>query len=80
MGLYDTVIVPCPTCGKEGEFQSKSGVCSLRTYKLADAPADVLLDVNRHAPYACGCGTEYEVAFEIQPVTIKFARAVVCTP
>ena len=50
MGVYDTVIVPCPTCGECGEFQSKSGKCLLETYSLDEAPDDILLDVNRDGP------------------------------
>lgn len=62
MGMYDTVMVPCPQCGKRAEFQSKSGECHLETYSLDDAPDDVLLDVNRHAPMDCGkCGARFGV-------------------
>lgn len=62
MGMYDTVTVPCPTCGECTEFQSKSGECKLETYSLEEAPDDVLLDVNRHAPKRCyKCGTLFTV-------------------
>ena len=62
MGVYDTVMVPCPLCGTESGFQSKSGACSLATYSLAEAPDEVLLDVNRHAPNKCEkCGTLFSV-------------------
>lgn len=63
MGMYDSVMVPCPTCGELSEFQSKGGACLLRTYSLDEAPGDVLLDVNRHAPNTCeNCSTTFEVA------------------
>jgi RNase P subunit RPR2 len=66
MGCYDTVIVPCPKCGTEAEFQSKGGDCLLRVYSLADCPEDVLSDVNRHAPYTCEkCGTIFEFVKQI---------------
>lgn len=62
MGLFDTVIVPCPDCGKPYEAQSKGGSCSLFTYELEDAPEDVLSDINRHAPFCCrGCGAVFKV-------------------
>ena len=62
MGMFDSVMVPCPKCGTKSEFQSKSGDCACLTYELADAPADVLEDVNRHAPNVCKkCGTSYHV-------------------
>jgi len=56
MGTYDSVMAPCPKCGKEMEFQSKSGPCELKTFSLKDAPEDVLYNVNRHSPAECDCG------------------------
>lgn len=57
MGVFDTVRVPCPDCGKILEFQSKGGFAPyLCTYELAHTPNDVLSDVNRHAPERCHCG------------------------
>ena len=62
MGMFDTVMVPCPTCGESSEFQSKGGDCTLETYALEDAPDDVLLDVNRHAPNCCQkCNTLFGI-------------------
>jgi hypothetical protein len=53
MGVYDTVRVPCPQCGTLGYFQTKSGPCEMKEYDLADAPVDVMANVNRHAPWQC---------------------------
>lgn len=61
MGMYDTVIIPCPTCGVEHEFQSKGGDCYLRVFTLENCPDDVLGDVNRHSPADCECGTSFKV-------------------
>lgn len=62
MGMFDSVMVPCPKCGKLSEFQSKGGACILKEYTLGTAPADVLSDVNRHAPNTCeDCGTLFAV-------------------
>lgn len=61
MGCFDTVLVPCPTCGENAKFQSKGGACRMRTFTLETAPDDVMTDVNRHAPYTCACcGTMFE--------------------
>jgi hypothetical protein len=79
MGMYDTVLVPCPACGATSEFQSKGGDCTLATYSLDEAPDDVLLDVNRHAPTHCPkCDTLYgvEIGGVLQRRTLS-ARAVV---
>jgi len=62
MGCFDTVMVPCPKCGEESDFQSKGGSCSLRVFALTQCPDDVLSDVNRHSPNMCRkCGTVFEV-------------------
>ena len=61
MGMFDTVIVPCPECDEEHEFQSKSGDCFLQVVNLDECPSDVLEGVNRHSPYTCDCGTVFEV-------------------
>lgn len=59
--MYDVVLVNCPNCGKEHEFQSKGGNCSLEVYTLEKCPDDVLQDVNRHSPYVCECGEVFQV-------------------
>ena len=67
MGVYDSVMVPCPRCGRSSEFQSKSGQCTLELYELDDCPQDVLADINRHSPHACDykdCDSIFEVRFE----------------
>lgn len=61
MGMYDTVLVPCPNCGQEHEFQSKSGDRILHTVKLDKCPESILADVNRHSPYTCDCGCVFDV-------------------
>lgn len=61
MGLYDTIMAPCPRCGTKNEFQSKGGDCSLATYELNEAPADVLSDANRHRTVCERCGTRYRI-------------------
>ena len=62
--MYDSVMVKCPKCGKENEFQSKSGECLLDVYTLENCPNDVMVNVNRHSPCKCNCGFNYEVDIE----------------
>jgi hypothetical protein len=76
MGMFDTVLVPCPECGTEEEFQTKSGDCLLATYTLEEAPPDVLGDINRHAPATCGkCGTLFGVRLDVKAVPAKWPIA-----
>jgi hypothetical protein len=77
VGMYDTVMVPCPQCGALSEFQSKSGNCKLDEYTLDEAPDVVLLDVNRHAPHTCAkCGVRFGVEIK-GPARTLFARSVI---
>lgn len=67
MGMYDTILVPCPKCGEKGYFQTKGGECTMEDYEFERAPADAMSDVNRHGPHECvKCGTWFEVAFKIE--------------
>jgi hypothetical protein len=61
MGCFDTVMVPCPDCGLEEGFQSKSGICHLEVWSLKECPSDILVDVNRHSPHYCKCESLFEV-------------------
>lgn len=71
MGMFDTVMVPCPRCGALAGFQSKGGDCSLEIYDLENCPKDVLSDVNRHAPAQCeNCGTLFEVGFFPRSISV----------
>ena len=71
MGMFDTVNVPCPTCQTTSGFQSKSGDCSLAEYAFDEAPGDVMMDVNRHAPATCTkCGTKFGVKLTISAEVI----------
>jgi hypothetical protein len=61
VGCYDTVTALCPRCKQGLHFQSKGGRCEMVDYTLADAPDDVMSNVNRHAPFGCKCGALVEV-------------------
>ena len=75
MGAYDTILVPCPTCGEKEEAQSKSGDCLLRTFELDKCPIDVLPDVNRHAPFTCNkCKTVFEVKLFTSYEVVKIKK------
>lgn len=56
MGLFDSVWVPCPRCGKPVEFQSKALDPCMETFSLADAPAEILFDVMNWPHYCGACG------------------------
>lgn len=70
MGMYDTVMVPCPKCGAKYVAQSKSGPQLLECYDLEECPINILQDVNRHAPFVCDkCGAVFVVSGVGSPFT-----------
>lgn len=72
MGIFDSVKVPCPNCGKIEEFQSKSGHCFGEVFNLSEAPSSVLADINRHSPYECrGCGVEFRVKIQTIATSVR---------
>ena len=64
MGVYNTVKVPCPSCGKEAYIQTKSGECDMITYRLDEAPSDDLPGLQDKWE-RCQCGTTFEVEIEV---------------
>ena len=69
MGVFDTVLIPCPHCGREYEEQTKmADNPSLRTYHLEDAetPPEVIVGVL--GIYTCAsCNKEFKVSAHVIP-------------
>jgi len=55
MGMFDSVIAECPSCGEEIEFQSKAGDCGLKRYHFSNVPPEVAADVDEDSRN-CSCG------------------------
>jgi len=56
MGLYDSVMVPCPHCGRDVEFQTKAdddAYC--RRFTLETASADMLFDIMNEPNHCARC-------------------------
>lgn len=71
MGMYDVVLVPCPSCGDKYPAQSKGGFCRLDEFELHATPASVLSDVNRHAPFVClKCDQGFRVHLVVIPSVV----------
>lgn len=54
MGMFDSVFVECPACGKRLEFQSKSGRCHLDEFTLWNAPTEVVAGTDDVECKKCG--------------------------
>jgi len=60
MGMFDSVIIFCPECGKQLEFQSKAGECMLQQYDASDVPANIAVDI-LNTRVDCDCGLSYTI-------------------
>lgn len=76
MGLFDTVLVPCPKCVRRVEFQSKGGPCDLGEYTLGNAPAEVLVDACGYVK-KCKCGYSFMLRPHVT-VTIEESLDTAC--
>ncbi len=56
MGMFDSLIVQCPHCNNNVEFQSKAGECCLTDYNINDCPPNILGDLNDQFEYCKNCG------------------------
>ncbi len=60
MGMFDRVWTKCPACGRDLEFQSKSGPCQLRDFDLSNVPPAVVEDLVGDVK-ACECGAAWRI-------------------
>ena len=58
MGMFDSVYVECPVCGKHVEFQSKAGACLCKSYKQDQVPTIIALDLDGDTEFCRNCGEE----------------------
>jgi hypothetical protein len=56
MGMYDSVLADCPTCGKSVEFQSNEGPERMAAFSLDNAPTEIIRDIANDPHYCRGCG------------------------
>lgn len=61
MGMHDTLVISCPRCGEETEFQSKAGPCSMTEYQVYDAPLAILAVVAGERFDCPGCEKPFTV-------------------
>lgn len=75
MGVFDSVMVPCPACGHREEFQSKGADFPyLNVYKLGedDIPDDVLSGINYPDDAVCErCGTRFGLKITRHQPTVE---------
>ena len=73
MGMFDTVMIKCPHCGDELEFQTKSGECVLSYFTQEAIPPEIARDLNGISDecYHCGEKIKLEVISPIEMVSMR---------
>ena len=71
MGMFDSVIVSCPKCKAEIEFQSKAGVCELKRYHQSNVPATVAESLNGGTKTCPFCQCEVEIVVCVPRVALS---------
>lgn len=70
MGCYDSVNIPCPTCGEMVEFQSKVGDCGLDTYHHRHVPPEIAKALNGAWTVCRWCNKGLFIYTERKPETV----------
>ena len=65
MGMFDSVMVKCPECGEEIEFQSKAGECLCEVYPEENVPVVVAADISGEKCVCHKCQTPFTIFTEL---------------
>ena len=71
MGMFDSLYIKCPKCGKEMELQSKSGACAMFSYTQKYLPIDVAMGLSDEVWRCEFCDTHWKFHLE-SPTKAKF--------
>ena len=66
MGVYNTILVPCPECDNKVEFQTKTGDCSLSIYNISCAPHEDIKGILGRSNYCKECDTAVNIMKDIR--------------
>lgn len=55
MGVFNRILVTCPACGAEVEFQTKSGSCQMKSYPISSVPPREVEGILGES-VICNCG------------------------
>ena len=67
-GMYDSFDIKCPKCGRDLEFQSKSGECMLSRYTPDDLPVGIAVGINGDIVECQFCEVNWKLICELPEV------------
>lgn len=68
MGCFDSVVVVCPECETEIQFQSKAGECSMLNYSIDEVPVEIALDLHKKTVRCDKCFTALTLKYKKRKV------------
>lgn len=72
MGMFDTVLLECPKCQCKMSFQTKLGLCRMRTYHQMSVAADVAEAIVGDTVTCPGCNQVLQLLSAFAVPTIPF--------
>ncbi len=64
MGMFDTVLIKCPSCGYVNEVQDKMGPQEMKVFTESNAPLQVLVSLSEKELFCDECGDQYKIDLE----------------
>lgn len=61
MGVFNTIIVDCPSCGEPVEFQTKSGTCALSYFHISDVSEKEIEGIMGRTNYCTNCKIKVKI-------------------
>ncbi len=72
MGMYDSILVKCPYCKSDLEFQSKSGPCMLTSFEGEKIDLIVAVGCNGDIVKCQKCKKNIEISFKVPDMEIGY--------
>jgi hypothetical protein len=70
VGMFDTVLINCRKCGAELEVQTKTGPCTLATYRLDNVPIDVAEGLDGKGVWCEHCDNHNDIVLKVIALVI----------
>ena len=72
MGMFDSILVKCPHCKNELEFQSKSGACMLSYFEEKKIPLIVAIGSNEDIVKCKKCKKNIQILFKLPSMEVGY--------
>ena len=70
--MFDSIIVKCPKCNNELEFQSKSGPCMLASFDEKKIPLIIAIGCNEDIVLCRKCKKHIQILFNLPDMEVGY--------